>query len=330
MQGERIQRLRCRLFRSGLGRCWRNWYISSPSRPFLSLKKRAPSIPSQTPFRRYKLSFPCILTLPQEQEFLQAEIPIFSNAKNHRRNPLVPLVVPTVNLPHLDLIPHQRTTNNLRKGFLVCNSNCAVIGLVGPFAALQAAFGPITTVSIVTMQAVSGAGYPGVSSMDIMDNVVPFISGEEDKLETEARKILGHMNDSKSAFVEQSGLRVSATCNRVPVMDGHTACVSLKFEKQPAPSAEECKAALRGYVCEAQRLGCPSAPNPAIWVFDEPDRPQPRLDRDLGNGYTVSVGRVREDESGIFDLKFTALSHNSKFFWIFPFKIQTCCKIYKC
>lgn len=164
------------------------------------------------------------------------------------------------------------------------------------------------------MQAVSGAGYPGVSSMDIMDNVVPFISGEEDKLETEARKILGQMNESKSAFVEQSGLKVSATCNRVPVMDGHTACVSLKFERQPAPSAEECKAALRGYVCEAQRLGCPSAPNPAIWVFDEPDRPQPRLDRDLGNGYTVSVGRVREDESGIFDLKFTALSHNSKFY----------------
>ncbi|OAA48603.1 aspartate-semialdehyde dehydrogenase [Metarhizium rileyi] len=246
-----------------------------------------------------------------EQEFLKSEIPVFSNAKNHRRDPLVPLVVPTVNLSHLDLIPHQRRTNSLRKGFLVCNSNCAVIGLVGPFAALQAAFGPITTVSIVTMQAVSGAGYPGVSSMDIMDNVVPFISGEEDKLETEARKILGRMNDSKSAFIEQEGLRVSATCNRVPVMDGHTACVSLKFERQPAPSAEDCKAALRNYVSEAQALGCSSAPNPAIWVFDEPDRPQPRLDRDLGDGYTVSVGRVREDESGIFDLKFTALSHNT-------------------
>ncbi|KID70075.1 aspartate-semialdehyde dehydrogenase, partial [Metarhizium hybridum] len=246
-----------------------------------------------------------------EQEFLRSEIPIFSNAKNHRRDPLVPLVVPTVNLSHLDLIPHQRRTNKLQRGFLVCNSNCAVIGLVGPFAALQAAFGPITTVSIVTMQAVSGAGYPGVSSMDIMDNVVPFISGEEDKLETEARKILGQINGSQSAFIEQQGLRVSATCNRVPVMDGHTACVSLKFERQPAPSAEECKAALRNYVSEAQTLGCHSAPSPAIWVFDEADRPQPRLDRDLGNGYTVSVGRVREDESGIFDLKFTALSHNT-------------------
>ncbi|POR32541.1 Aspartate-semialdehyde dehydrogenase [Tolypocladium paradoxum] len=246
-----------------------------------------------------------------EHEFLSAEIPVFSNAKNHRRDPLVPLVVPTVNLPHLDLIPHQRACYGLSKGFLVCNSNCAVIGLVIPFAALQAAFGPIATVSIVTLQAVSGAGYPGVSSMDIIDNVVPFIPGEEDKLETEARKILGRLDPARTAFVEQHGLRVSATCNRVPVMDGHTACVSLKFERRPAPTAQQCKDALRRYTAEAQTLGCPSAPDPPIVVFDDEDRPQPRLDRDLGNGYTVSVGRVREDESGVFDLKFTALSHNS-------------------
>ncbi|KAF7554028.1 hypothetical protein G7Z17_g3241 [Cylindrodendrum hubeiense] len=246
-----------------------------------------------------------------ELAFTKAEIPVFSNAKNYRRDPLVPLVVPTVNLSHLDLIPHQRAQRGMTKGFLVCNSNCAVIGLVIPFAALQAAFGPISTVSIVTMQAVSGAGYPGVSSMDIIDNVVPYIQGEEDKLETEARKILGRIDDSKTAFIEQEGLRVSASCNRVPVMDGHTACVSLKFERQPAPSAEQVKEALRNYQPEAQTLGCPSAPNPAIKVFDEPDRPQPRLDRDLSRGYTVSVGRVREDESGIFDLKFVALSHNT-------------------
>lgn len=245
-------------------------------------------------------------------EFVKAEIPIFSNAKNYRRDPLVPLVVPTVNLPHLSLIPHQRSVYNLKKGFLVCNSNCAVIGLVIPFAALQAAFGPISTVSIVTMQAVSGAGYPGVSSMDIMDNVVPFISGEEDKLETEARKILGGVDAEGKAFIEQEGLKVSAACNRVPVMDGHTACVSLKFERQPAPTAEQCKEALRNYKSEAQTLGCPSAPVPPIKVFDEDDRPQPRLDRDLGKGYTVSVGRMREDESGIFDVKFVALSHNSE------------------
>ena len=248
-----------------------------------------------------------------ELEFQNANLPVFSNAKNYRRDPLVPLVVPTVNLPHLDLIPHQRKQRGLEKGFLVCNSNCAVIGLVIPFAALQARFGAVEAVSVVTMQAVSGAGYPGVSSMDILDNVVPYIQGEEDKLETEARKILGALSPDATAFVEQDGLRVSAACNRVPVLDGHTACVSLRFrDRERVPTAEDVRAALREYVSEAETLGCPSAPRPSIRVFDEPDRPQPRLDRDLGRGYTVSVGRVREDESGIFDVKFVALSHNSK------------------
>lgn len=246
-----------------------------------------------------------------EMEFLKANIPVFSNAKNYRRDPMVPLVVPTVNLPHLSLIPHQRKQHNLEKGFLVCNSNCAVIGIVIPFAALQARFGPINTVSVVTMQAVSGAGYPGVSSMDIVDNVVPFISGEEDKLETEARKILGSINSENTAFVEQEDLRISAACNRVPVLDGHTACVSLRFERRPPPSAEEVKRAMSEYVSDAQKLGCPSAPAQAIVVCEEPDRPQPRLDRELERGYAVSVGRVREDESGIFDIKFVALSHNT-------------------
>ncbi|KAK4495102.1 hypothetical protein PRZ48_013429 [Zasmidium cellare] len=246
-----------------------------------------------------------------EMEFLKANIPVFSNAKNYRRDPIVPLVVPTVNLPHLSLIPHQRKHFGLEKGFLVCNSNCAVIGIVIPFAALQAKFGPINTVSVVTLQAVSGAGYPGVSSMDIIDNVVPYISGEEDKMEPEARKILGAINSEATAFADQKDLRISAACNRVPVLDGHTACVSLRFEKRPPPSVEEVKAAMREYVSEAQQLGCPSAPANAITVCEDPDRPQPRLDRDLDRGYSVSVGRIREDESGIFDLKFVALSHNT-------------------
>lgn len=243
--------------------------------------------------------------------FLKANIPLFSNAKNHRRAPLVPLVVPTVNLPHLNLIPHQRQQYNLDRGFLVCNSNCAVIGLVIPFAALQARFGPIDAVSVVTLQAVSGAGYPGVSSMDIVDNVVPYIKGEEDKMEAEARKILGSINDGCTELRDQESLKINSTCTRVPVLDGHTACVSLRFSRRPPPSAEEVKEALRSYVSDAQRLGCPSAPSQAIVVFDEPDRPQPRLDRDLERGYAVSVGRVREDESGIFDMQFVALSHNT-------------------
>lgn len=243
--------------------------------------------------------------------FLKANLAVFSNAKNYRRDPLVPLVVPTVNLPHLDVIKHQRKHYGLEKGFLVCNSNCAVIGLVIPFAALQARFGPVDIVSIVTMQAVSGAGYPGVSSMDILDNVVPFISGEEDKLETEAQKILGSVNDDVTGFEDQK-LRISAACNRVSVLDGHTACVSLKFVKRPAPSAEQVKQAMRDYKSDAQKMGCPSAPEQAIVVMEEPDRPQPRLDRETHRGYAVSVGRIREDEAGIFDIKFVALSHNSK------------------
>ena len=181
-----------------------------------------------------------------------------------------------------------------------------------PFAALARAFGPVACASVVTLQAVSGAGYPGVSSMDVLDNVVPFIPGEEDKLETEAQKILGAVSPDARAFERLESLRISAACNRVPVLDGHTACVSLRFERRPAPAADAVRDALRAYRCEAQDLGCPSAPDPPIVVFDEPDRPQPRLDRDLSRGYAVSVGRVREDESGIFDIKFVALSHNSK------------------
>lgn len=255
-----------------------------------------------------------------ESQFLQAGLAVFSNAKNHRRDPLVPLVVPTVNISHLDLIPHQRQMNRQQKGFLVCNSNCAVIGIVIPLAAIQAKFGLVDQVSVVTMQAVSGAGYPGVSSMDIVDNVVPFISGEEDKMEVEAQKILGSINDKFTAFETQSGLKISATCNRVPVLDGHTACVSLRFAKRPPPSAEKVKQAMKDYVSEAQKLGCPSAPENAISVFDQDDRPQPRLDRELQRGYSVSVGRVREDEAGIFDIKFVALSHNSELFcWLAHF-----------
>lgn len=265
---------------------------------------------------------------PVETEFVAANIPVFSNAKNHRHDPLVPLVVPTVNLSHLSLIPHQQQSLRLassssdggapaptkgKGGFLVCNSNCAVVGLVIPFAALQASFGPVSDVSVVTMQAVSGAGYPGVSSMDILDNVVPFISGEEDKLEPEARKILGSVNADNTAFIEQSSLRISAACNRVPVLDGHTACVSLRFERRPPPSVEDVKEVLRNYAGSAKELGLPSAPEKAMVVFDEPDRPQPRLDRDLGGGLTVSIGRVRKDKSGLFDLQFVALSHNSEF-----------------
>lgn len=237
---------------------------------------------------------------------------MFSNAKNHRQSPCIPLVVPTVNLSHFNVIHHQRKLYNLEKGFLICNSNCAVIGLVVPLAALQKEFGPVDQVSVVTMQAVSGAGYPGVSSIDILDNVVPFIPGEEEKLEPEAQKILGEVSNDGTGFEAQTNLKISAACNRVPVLDGHTACVSLRFVRRPPPPIEKVKRAMREYVSDAQKLRCPSAPQDAILVMDEQDRPQPRLDREIQRGYTVSVGRIREDKSGIFDIQFVALSHNSK------------------
>lgn len=269
-----------------------------------------------------------------EMAFLKADFAVFSNAKNFRLTPLIPLVVPLVNFSHTELIRSQRQHHRLNKGFLVCNSNCAVIGLVVPFAALHQKLGHIEQVSVVTMQAVSGAGYPGVSSkwfslvlsvclyrsrlesfsqfdllakgMDILDNIVPYIPGEEDKIQAEACKILGTPNSDQTDIVRQS-MRISVACNRVPVLDGHTVCVSLRFAKRPPPSVVEVREAMKAYVSETQLLGCPSAPQRAIVVMDQVDRPQPRLDRDLENGYTVSVGRVREDPSGIFDIQFVAL-----------------------
>ncbi len=148
--------------------------------------------------------------------------------------------------------------------------------------------------------------------MDIVDNVVPYIPGEEEKMESEARKILGSLNDGATGFMEQH-IPISSACNRVMVLDGHMACVSLKFKSRPPPNVEQVKDAMRTYVSDAQKLGCPSAPEAAIVVMEEPDRPQPRLDRETDRGYAVSVGRVREDESKVFDIKFVGLSHNSMF-----------------
>ncbi len=157
-----------------------------------------------------------------------------------------------------------------------------------------------------------------MSSIDILDNVVPFISGEEDKLESEARKILGSLNEAHTEIINQP-IAISSACNRVLVLEGHTACVSLKFSKRPPPNAEQVKEALRSYRSEAEILKCPSAPKQAIWVTEEPDRPQPRLDKGNDGGYAVTVGRIREDEAKIFDLKFVALSHNSK--RLVPFRV---------
>lgn len=244
-----------------------------------------------------------------EMEFLKADLVIFSNAKNYRRDPAVPLVVPLVNPSHLSIASHQRKVHNLKKGFLVTNSNCSTAGLVVPLKALVDAFGPLEAVMVQTMQAISGAGYPGVPSIDILDNIVPYIDGEEEKMEYETLKILGNLNPEQNGFNDLSQTKVSATCNRVAVIDGHTECVSVKFANKPAPTPEEVIKAFTSFKTEAQSLQCPSAPSQALIVRPEADRPQPRLDRDVEGGYAVTVGRVRS--CPVFDIKFTLLVHNT-------------------
>ena len=145
--------------------------------------------------------------------------------------------------------------------------------------------------------------------MDILNNIIPYIPGEEAKIPTEARKILGSLNTDRTGFVDQH-LRVSVACNRVPVLNGHTVCVSLRFVNRPPPTVSEVRRAMKEYISEVQVLGCPSAPQHTIIVLDEADRPQPRLDIETERGYTCSVGRIREDESGIFDIQFVASTHN--------------------
>lgn len=245
-----------------------------------------------------------------EPALRQADLRVFSNAKNYRQDELCPLVVPLANEAHLGMIPFQQKTLNLKRGFIVTNANCSTTGIIPPLKALMDAFGPLDKVMVSTLQALSGAGYPGVSSFDIQDNVVPYINGEEEKIESETTKMLGSLAKQEGdqlAFVRENVV-VSAHCNRVPVLDGHTECVSVSFKRQPAPSPEEVKEVLRKYTCEAQRLQCHSAPAQAIVVHEDEDRPQPRLDRDYQNGACVHVGRVRR--CPVFDIKFVVLSNN--------------------
>ncbi|KAL0950360.1 hypothetical protein HGRIS_010327 [Hohenbuehelia grisea] len=250
-----------------------------------------------------------------EADFRAAELCVFSNAKNYRRDPHVPLVVPLVNASHLSILPQQQSLHSppLKRGFIVTNANCSTTGVAIPLAALEKAFGPIEAAIITTMQAISGAGYPGVPSLDILDNVVPHIGGEEEKMEWEILKILGGITDSDGGLRAfdmhaRSPLRVSAACNRVAVIDGHTECVSIRFQRRPPPSPQQVREAMAAFTPDAQALGCPSAPRHAIVVHEEPDRPQPRLDRYHQDGAGVSVGRVRQ--CPVLDIKFVLLANN--------------------
>lgn len=234
-----------------------------------------------------------------EAAFAQAGYVVHSNARNHRMGKDVPLLVPEVNADHLNLMQHQPYA----EGRIITNPNCSVIGLTLALKPLQDAFG-LDAIHVVTMQAISGAGYPGVASLDILDNVIPLIRGEEEKLETEPQKILGKYRNNK---IEPASFKISAQCNRVPVSDGHTECVSVKFTSKP--KREEILAVWKSFSATPQKLNLPLAPQIPIHYFDEENYPQPRLHRNVDKGMAVSIGRLRE--CPIFDFKFVILSHNT-------------------
>ncbi len=239
---------------------------------------------------------------PIEEEFAAAGYCVFSNSRNHRYDPDVPLLLPEINPEHIRMIDHQRKKRGW-KGYIVTNSNCSTMGLVIPLKPLDDHFG-LEAVNVVTMQAISGAGYPGVPSLDIIDNVVPYIGGEEPKMEQEPLKMLGRIEGDR--FVD-AAFKVSAQCNRVFVLDGHLECVNVRLAKKP--SVEELTRVLAEFRGRPQELRLPSAPERPIVVRTEEDRPQPRRDRDHGRGMSVSVGRIRP--CSIFDFKFLVLSHNT-------------------
>lgn len=237
-----------------------------------------------------------------EPKFAAAGCAVVSNSSAFRMQPDVPLVIPEVNADHLALL-EQQCWRKQSGGYIVTNPNCSAIGLVMALAPLHQKFG-IASVFVTTMQAVSGAGYPGVASLDILGNVIPYIAKEEEKMEEETRKLLGKRN---GAGIQNAAFSMTAHCNRVAVEDGHTESVSIKLQQKP--SADELLAALTGFPSLPHQLGCPSAPAQAIVYDQAPDRPQPRFDLDRGNGMTVSVGRLRP--CGVLDYKFTVLSHNT-------------------
>jgi aspartate-semialdehyde dehydrogenase len=213
----------------------------------------------------------------------------------------VPLIVPEINPDHIELVKIQQKKRGW-KGFITTDPNCSTIGLVLTLKPL-AQFG-LRQVMVTTMQALSGAGYPGVASLDIIDNVVPFISGEEDKMETEPRKILGTFNGDGIVFAD---IQMTASCNRVHVKDGHLESVFVKLDQEP--SLEQVEAAFEDFKGAPQLLKLPSAPKNPIIVRHEKNRPQPRYDRDAGAGMSVVVGRLRKDP--MMTLKYMCLSHNT-------------------
>jgi aspartate-semialdehyde dehydrogenase len=277
------------------------WKLRTPIPPAIARMNVSPASPDGAP----KIIFAALdssIAAELEPRFAQAGCAVVTNSSALRMHPEVPLVIPEVNASHLPMISAQ-SWRKQSGGFVVTNPNCSAIGLVLALKPLQDAFG-LETVMAVTMQAVSGAGYPGVPSLDILGNVVPYIPKEEEKMEEETQKLLGTVTGGR--FVP-APFQMSAQCNRVPVEDGHTESVFVKLGKKAA--AEEVIAAWNAFRAEPQELKLPTAPAQPILYLEARDRPQPRLDVDRGGGMTTSIGGLRP--CSFLDWKFTVLSHNT-------------------
>jgi len=241
-----------------------------------------------------------------EEEYAASGMPVVSNNSAHRSTPDVPMIIPEVNWEHGSLIEAQRRQRGWSSGLIAVKPNCSLQSYMTPLHALQQAGYPIESSIITTLQAVSGAGFPGPASIQMIDNVIPFIGGEEEKSEQEPLKIFGKISDGK--VVSADTIKISAHCNRVPVIDGHMACVSMKFTAKK-PSIHDILQIWTRFTSEPQRLRLPSAPVPPIIYREEVDRPQPKRDRDAGSGMAVTVGRLRP--CNVFDYRFVGLSHNT-------------------
>ena len=278
-----------------------HWVIPGDPPPWLGesiVHSLQPDLPSRLVFS----ALPSSVARQVEPAFARAGYAVCSNASAYREAPGVPLLVPEINADHLAMIDRQRVERDW-PGLIVTSPNCTTTGMVLPLKPLHDAFG-LQAVFAASMQAISGAGYPGVASLDILGNVVPYIGGEEEKIEQETRLLLGRVVDGERI---PGAFAVSAQANRVPILDGHTVCLSLGFERRP--SVGEAVEALSAFRGPDLVRGLPSAPERPVLVRSEPDRPQPRRDRDAGGGMAVTVGRVRP--CPIQDLRLVSVSHNT-------------------
>ena len=279
------------------------WVLPNPMPTWSKEMILQPSDPQRQEVRLAFSGLPTRAARELEPQFAAAGVALFSNASAFRADPDVPLLMPEVNADHLGLIPFQQEHRGW-PGFIVTNPNCTSAGVTVTLQALELAFG-VQEVFLVSMQALSGAGIPGVPSLEVIDNVIPYIGGEEEKVETEPLKMMGRFAQD---HIEHRSFRISAQCNRVAVSDGHTACLSVALGHAPA-SIEEVQQVLASYAAPVLAQGLPSTPAPVIEVMTQENRPQPRLDRMTGQGMTTVVGRLRPDP--ILDLRMVVLSHNT-------------------